>query len=50
MVMSFDLTNAPTTFMDIMNRVFRPFLDIFMLVFIDDVLVHSKETEDHRNH
>ncbi|MDV3181334.1 MAG: reverse transcriptase family protein, partial [Candidatus Phytoplasma australasiaticum] len=38
-VMSFGMTNAPAMFMDLMNRVFRPFLDVFVIVFIDDILV-----------
>ena len=47
LVMSFGLTNAPAYFVDLMNRVFREYLDKFVLVFIDDILVYSKSKEDH---
>ena len=50
LVMSFRLTNAPTAFMDLMNGVFRPYVDQFVLVFIDDILVYSKDREDHDTH
>ena len=48
--MSFGLTNAPTTFMDFMNRVFQNYLDSFVIIFIDDILVYSKNEEDHMGH
>ncbi|XP_070025746.1 uncharacterized protein [Nicotiana sylvestris] len=47
LVMSFGLTNVPTTFMDLMNRVFKPFLDSFVIAFIDDILVYSRSQKDH---
>ncbi|MDV3181297.1 MAG: reverse transcriptase domain-containing protein, partial [Candidatus Phytoplasma australasiaticum] len=49
-VMSFGLTNAPAVFMDLMNRVFKPFLDVFVSVFIDDILVYSRSEQDHADH
>ena len=50
LVMSFGLTNAPTKFMDLMNRVFRPYLDRFVIVFIDDILVYSRSESEHERH
>ncbi|KAA0050009.1 pol protein [Cucumis melo var. makuwa] len=49
-VMSFSLTNAPAVFMDLMNRVFREFLDTFVIVFIDDILIYSKTEAEHEEH
>ena len=48
--MSFGLTNAPTVFMELMNRVFKEFLDTLVIVFIDDILVYSKSKADHEEH
>ena len=48
--MSFRLINASTAFMDLMNRVFYSYLDQFVVVFIDDILVYSKDTQEHEQH
>ena len=48
--MSFGLTNASAAFMDLMNRVFRDYLDAFLIVFIDDILVYSKYEDEHMGH
>ena len=50
LVMSFGLMNAPAAFMDLMNRVFRPYLDQFVVVFIDGILVYSKDAQEHEHH
>ena len=50
LVMLFGLTNTPAAFMDLMNRVFRPYVDQFVVMFIDDILVYSKDRENHDTH
>ena len=49
LVMSFGLTNAPTTFMDPMNQVFKKYLDLLVIVFIDGILIYSRSENDHMN-
>ncbi|GKE92499.1 retrotransposon protein, putative, ty3-gypsy subclass [Tanacetum coccineum] len=49
-IMPFGLTNAPTVFMDLMNRVCKPYLDKFLIVFIDEILIYSNTKEDHEVH
>nr|GEV63901.1 putative reverse transcriptase domain-containing protein [Tanacetum cinerariifolium] len=50
MVMPFGLTSAPAVFIDLMNQVCNPYLDKFVIVFIDDILIYSKTKEDHEVH
>ena len=50
LVMTFGMTNAPAVFMALMNKVFQTYLDKFVIVFIDDILVYSRDEEEHANH
>ena len=49
-VMPFGLTNAPTAFMDMIYRIYRPYFDHFVVVFVDDILIYSKSREKHGHH
>ena len=48
--MSFGITNAHVAFMDLMNRVFKQYLDLFVIVFIDDILIYSRSEEEHASY
>lgn len=49
-VMPFGVSNSPNVFMEYMNRTFHPYLDKFVVVFIDNILIYSKSQEDHAEH
>ena len=48
--MSFGLTNSPAAFMSLMSGIFKPYLDLFVIVFIDDILIYSKSKKEHEEH
>ena len=49
-MMSFGLTNTPAAFMDLINRIFKEYIDKFVIIFIDDILVYSKDEDKHKEH
>ena len=49
-MMHFGLTNASVTFMDLMHRVFKPYLDQFVMVFVNDILIYSQSKKEHKDH
>ena len=49
-VMPFGLTNVPAAFMDLMHRVFQPYLDQFVVVFVDNILIYSQSEKEHEDH
>jgi hypothetical protein len=50
LVMPFEVTNAPAIFLDYINRIFRPYLDKFVVVFIDDIVIYSQSEKEHEMH
>ena len=48
--MSFGLTNAPTDFMDLINKMFKQYLDLCVIIFADDIFIYSRSEEEHASH